>query len=85
MKFIFLITALSVLLTLVVWAQQTEQITVYGRSITFHLNPISEIWNGYEVQSNGSTQQLWYDTRHPGYLHAVFNNSQEPRVTAGLH
>ena len=30
MKFIFLITALSVLLTLVVWAQQTEQITVYG-------------------------------------------------------
>ncbi len=78
MRFIFFMTALSFLLTPVIWAQQTEQITVYGRSITFHLNPISEIRNGYEVQSNGSPQQLWYDTGHPGYLHAVFNNSQQP-------
>jgi hypothetical protein len=42
----------------------------------FEFRKITEIKNGYTLQSNGSPQQFWLDLNNPGYLHAVFINSQ---------
>lgn len=36
------------------------------------VNNITDRQSGYDLQSNGSTQQIWYDLTNPGYLHAVF-------------
>jgi hypothetical protein len=44
--------------------------------IPFEFNKISDIRNGYTLQSNSSPQQLWIDPQNPEYLHAVFMNSQ---------
>jgi hypothetical protein len=43
---------------------------------SFDFYKITEIRNGYTLQSNGSPQQLWLDLNNPGFLHAVFINSQ---------
>jgi len=44
--------------------------------IPFEFHKISDIRNGYTLQSNSSPQQLWLDLNNPGYLHAIFINSQ---------
>ena len=49
---------------------------VYARQLVWTVNNISELsgrsGSGYDLQSNGSTQQIWYDLNNPGYIHAVF-------------
>ncbi len=43
----------------------------------FNVHSISPIKNGYDFQSNASTQQVWVDYFNPQYLHATFTNSQQ--------
>ncbi len=49
---------------------------VYARQLVWTVNNISELsgrsGSGYDLQSNGSTQQIWYDLNNPGYIHAAF-------------
>ena len=49
---------------------------IVGQQLNFEFNKISEIRNGYTLQSNGSPQQLWIDPQNSEFLHAVFINSQ---------
>jgi hypothetical protein len=54
--------------------------SVYSRGGgTWNVNNISALsgrsGSGYDLQSNGSTQQVWYDLNNPGYVHAVFTYS----------
>lgn len=41
------------------------------------VNNITDRMSGYDLQSNGSTQEIWYDLNNPdpGYVHAVFTYS----------
>ena len=52
---------------------------VYTSQLTWTVNNISALsgrsGSGYDLQSNGSTQQVWYDLNNPGYVHAVFTYS----------
>ena len=49
---------------------------VYARQLVWTVSNISELsgrsGSGYDLQSNGSTQQIWYDLNNPGYIHTVF-------------
>jgi hypothetical protein len=45
---------------------------VNSGSLVWIVNNISDRQSGYDLQSNGSTQQIWYDLNNPGYVHAVF-------------
>ena len=50
---------------------------VYTRGgLVWNVNNISALsgrtGTGYDLQSNGSTQQIWYDLNNPGYVHAAF-------------
>ncbi len=47
-----------------------------GQTFTWAVHNITDRKTGYDLQSNGCTQQVWYDLNNPGYLHAVFTNSQ---------
>ena len=49
---------------------------VQNRLFTWTVNSITDLASGYDLQSNGSTQQLWYDLTN-GYLHAAYMTSQE--------
>jgi hypothetical protein len=40
--------------------------------LVWTVNTISDQGSGYDLQSNGSTQEIWYDLNNPGYVHAVF-------------
>jgi len=46
------------------------------QDIPFEFHKITDIRNGYTLQSNASPQQLWLDLNNPEFLHAVFINSQ---------
>lgn len=48
----------------------------FSQGLNFEFLKISDIRNGYTLQSNGSPQQLWIDPQNPELLHAVFINSQ---------
>lgn len=48
----------------------------FGQWLNFEFHKISDIRNGYTLQSNSNPQQLWLDLNNPGYLHAIFINSQ---------
>jgi hypothetical protein len=48
------------------------------QGIQFDFHKISDIRNGYKIQSNGTPQQLWMDLDYPDFLHAIFTNSQFP-------
>jgi hypothetical protein len=48
----------------------------FGRTFTWAVHNITDRKTGYDLQSNGSTEQVWYDLNNPGYVHAVFTNSQ---------
>ena len=48
----------------------------FSQGLNFEFLKISNIRNGYTLQSNGSPQQLWIDTQNPEYIHSVFINSQ---------
>jgi hypothetical protein len=48
---------------------------VNSRSFVWTVNSIGNRQSGYDLQSNGSTQEIWYDLNNPGYLHAVFTYS----------
>ena len=50
---------------------------VVAGDLTFDVHSITEIANGYDLQSNASTQQIWLDYYNPGYVHAHFTNSQQ--------
>ncbi len=39
------------------------------------VNNITDRMSGYDLQSNGSTQEIWYDLSNPGYVHAIFTYS----------
>jgi hypothetical protein len=39
------------------------------------VNNITDTQSGYDLQSNGSTQQLWYDLNNPGFVHSTFTYS----------
>lgn len=54
--------------------------TLVSGGLVWDINNITDRQTGYDLQSNASTQQVWLDLNNPGYLHAVFTNSQE---TAG--
>jgi len=49
---------------------------VYARQLVWTANNISVLsgrsGSGYDLQSNGSTQNIWYDLNNPGYIHAAF-------------
>lgn len=45
---------------------------VNSGSFVWTVNNITDRQSGYDLQSNGSTQQVWYDLNNPGYVHAVF-------------
>lgn len=45
---------------------------VNSGSLVWTVNNITDRQSGYDLQSNGSTQQIWYDLNNPGYVHAVF-------------
>lgn len=50
---------------------------VYSKGgFTWTVNNISLLsgraGSGYDLQSNGSTQEIWYDLTQPGFVHAVF-------------
>ena len=49
---------------------------VKGNNIYFEFHQITDLRNGYTLQSNSSPQQLWLDLNSPNFLHAVFTNSQ---------
>lgn len=49
---------------------------VQNRLFTWTVNPITDLASGYDLQSNGSTQEVWYDLTN-GYLHAAFCTSQQ--------
>lgn len=48
----------------------------YGRTLTWGVHNITDRVTGYDLQSNACTEQIWYDLNNPGYVHAVFTNSQ---------
>lgn len=48
---------------------------VNSGSLVWTVNNISDRQSGYDLQSNGSTQEIWYDLNNPGYLHSVFTYS----------
>lgn len=50
---------------------------VNSGSLVWTVNNITDRQTGYDLQSNGSTQQVWADINNPGYVHAVFTNSQQ--------
>ncbi len=64
------------LFILILFSSLSAQTLSGSGSILFEFHKISDIRNGYTIQSNGSPQQLWIDLNNPGYLHAVFINSQ---------
>jgi len=49
---------------------------IFAQGLNFEFHKISDIRNGYTLQSNGSPQQLWIDPQNPEYLHTIFMNSQ---------
>ncbi|RPI68903.1 MAG: hypothetical protein EHM47_13970, partial [Ignavibacteriales bacterium] len=50
--------------------------TIDGAQFTWDMHQISTLMSGYDLQSNSSTQQLWYDPVG-GSLNAAFTTSQE--------
>ena len=48
---------------------------VNSGGLVWTVNNITNRQSGYDLQSNGSTQQIWYDLNSPGYVHAVFTYS----------
>jgi hypothetical protein len=48
---------------------------VNSGSFVWTVNNITDRQSGYDLQSNGSTQQIWCDLNNPGYIHAVFTYS----------
>ncbi len=62
-------------------SENTEVFTAspvsFGKIIAggWTVNNITNRQSGYDLQSNGSTQEIWYDLNNPGYVHAVFTYS----------
>jgi hypothetical protein len=54
--------------------------TVLGNNFTWNMYGMTDYATGYDLQSNGSTQQLWYDM-NGGSLNAVFTTSQQATPT----
>ena len=50
---------------------------VHTNLFTWDVHNITNRASGYDLQSNGSTQQVWVDLNNPDFLHAAFTNSQE--------
>ncbi len=48
---------------------------VNSGSLLWTVNNITNRQSGYDLQSNGSTQQVWYDLTNPGYVHATYTYS----------
>ena len=48
---------------------------VNSGSLVWTVNNITNRQSGYDLQSNGSTQQVWYDLTNPGYVHATYTYS----------
>ncbi len=46
-----------------------------GDVFTYNFHNITDIKTGYDHQSNGSTQEVWYDLNND-LLHSIFTNSQ---------
>jgi len=49
----------------------------FGDVFTYNFHNITDIKTGYDYQSNGSTQEVWYDLNND-LLHSIFTNSQDP-------
>ncbi len=47
-----------------------------GDVFTYNFHNITDIKTGYDHQSNGSTQEVWYDLNND-LLHSIFTNSQD--------
>jgi hypothetical protein len=45
---------------------------VNSGSLTWEMHNIYDLASGYDLQSNASTSQVWYDLNNPGVLHSVF-------------
>lgn len=45
---------------------------------TWEMHNIYDLASGYDLQSNSSTKQVWYDLNNPGFLHSVFTVSAQP-------
>ncbi|RKZ00576.1 MAG: hypothetical protein DRQ13_00120 [Ignavibacteriae bacterium] len=50
--------------------------------LTWDVHNITDRKTGYDLQSNGSTQQVWVDLNNPSFMHSVFTNSQETAAWA---
>lgn len=53
-----------------------ESRTIPSGIFTWTMNNMTDLTSGYDLQSNGSTQQLWYDFTNDA-LNAVFTTSQQ--------
>ena len=49
---------------------------VYGNFFTFNIHNITNIQTGYDFQSNGCSQEVWYDINN-GLIHSIFTHSNE--------
>ncbi len=58
-----------------------ESRTIQGSLFSWTMNSMTDLTSGYDLQSNGSTQQLWYDFTNDA-LNAVFTTSQEAAAWA---
>ncbi len=50
--------------------------SVEAGGLTWDVHNITNIQTGYDLQSNASTQMVWYDL-NTGLIHSLFTNSQE--------
>jgi len=48
---------------------------VETNDLTFDVHPITDIATGYDLQSNASTEEVWFDL-NTGFVHSIFTNSQ---------
>ena len=48
----------------------------YSPNFVWTIHNITNRQTGYDLQSNGSVQEVWCDLNIPSYIHAVFTNSQ---------
>ncbi len=49
---------------------------VFARDLTFNWNP-TNLWSGYDLQSNSTPREIWVDTLNPMNVHSIFMWSSE--------
>ena len=60
----------------VVQPTKTDYPDVVSGILDFEFSPL-DLYSGYDLQSNGTPDELWQDPTDPNNLHAVYMNSQQ--------